>query len=51
MERFARREILSMRNELIRNNSYWRSYEALRFAVASARKHRESRMDVALALR
>lgn len=42
MERFARREILSMRNELIRNNSYWRSYEALRFAVAAARKHKES---------
>jgi hypothetical protein len=47
MERFARREILSMRNELIRNNSYWRSYEALRFAVAAARRHRESDVRVA----
>jgi hypothetical protein len=46
MERFARREILSMRNELIRNNSYWRSYEAIRFAVAAARRHRESEMQV-----
>jgi hypothetical protein len=47
MERFARREILSMRNELIRNNSYWRSYEALRFAVAAARRHREPDVQVA----
>src|ERR1700733_378033 len=47
MERFARREILSMRNELIRNNSYWRSYEALRFAVAAARRHREPEVQVA----
>ena len=42
MERFARREILSMRNELIRNNSYWRSYEAIRFAVTAARRRKES---------
>lgn len=42
MERFARREILSMRNELLRNNSYWRSYEAIRWAVAAARRHNES---------
>jgi LssY-like putative type I secretion system component LssY len=47
MERFARREILSMRNELIRNNSYWRSYEAIRWAVTAARKHQESGVEVA----
>jgi hypothetical protein len=47
MERFARREILSMRNELIRNNSYWRSYEAVRFAIAAARRHREADVQVA----
>jgi hypothetical protein len=42
MERFARREILSMRNELIRNNSYWRSYEAIRLTVTAARRHKGS---------
>jgi hypothetical protein len=47
MERFARREILSMRNELIRNNSYWRSYEAIRFAVTAARRHKEAEIEVA----
>jgi hypothetical protein len=49
MERFARREILSMRNELIRNNSYWRSYEAIRFAVAAARRRKEPEVEVAKA--
>jgi hypothetical protein len=46
MERLARREILSMRNELIRNNSYWRSYEAIRWAVSAARNHKESEIQV-----
>jgi hypothetical protein len=49
MERFARREILSMRNELIRNNSYWRSYEAIRFAVTAARRHKEQEVELAKA--
>jgi hypothetical protein len=44
-ERFARREILSVRNDLVRNNSYWRSYEAVRFAVTAARKHKETEMQ------
>jgi hypothetical protein len=48
MARFARREILSMRNDLIRNNSYWRSYEAIRFAVEAARRHKESDVHVAM---
>jgi hypothetical protein len=47
IQRFARREILSMRNDLIRNNSYWRSYEAIRFAVMAARHHRNSEVEVA----
>ena len=47
MERFARREILSLRNELIRDNSYWRGYEALRFAIGAARRHHESDVQVA----
>jgi LssY C-terminus len=46
-ERFARREILSVRNDLVRNNSYWRSYEAIRFAVTAARKHKETEMQTA----
>jgi hypothetical protein len=49
IERFARREILSMRNELLRNNSYWRGYEALRFAVAAARRHRDAEVELAQA--
>jgi hypothetical protein len=49
MERFARREILSMRNELIRNNSYWRSYEAIRFAVATARRHKGQEVELSKA--
>jgi hypothetical protein len=40
MQRFARREILSMRNELLRDNSYWRSYEAIRFAVKAAKRRK-----------
>jgi hypothetical protein len=47
MERFARREILRVRNDLIRNNSYWRSYEAIRWAVVAARKHHEQDVQVA----
>jgi len=31
LQRFARREILSARNELLRTNPYWRSYEASRW--------------------
>jgi len=49
MQRFARREILSMRNDLIRNNSYWRSYEALRWTVTAARRRREKDVEVASA--
>ena len=34
-------------NDLVRNNSYWRSYEAVRFAVTAARKHKETEMQTA----
>jgi hypothetical protein len=42
LQRFARREILSARNELIRANPYWRVFEASRWIVHSIRqrKHR-----------
>jgi hypothetical protein len=33
LQRFARREILSARNELIRTNPYWRTYEGSRWVV------------------
>jgi hypothetical protein len=49
IERFARREILSMRNELLRNNSYWRGYEAIRFALSAARRHKDAEVEVASA--
>jgi hypothetical protein len=36
-QRFVRREILSMRNDLVRNNVYWRGYEGIRWIVTSVR--------------
>ena len=40
LQRFARREILSARNELIRANPYWRTYEGSRWIVESIRRRR-----------
>jgi hypothetical protein len=40
LQRFARREILSARNELIRTNPYWRTYEASRWMIESIRRRR-----------
>jgi hypothetical protein len=39
LQRFARREILSARNELLRTNPYWRTYEASRWIFESIREH------------
>ena len=39
MELFARREILSVRSDLIRNNWYWRGYETTRWIVGILRTH------------
>lgn len=36
--RFVRREILSMRSDLIRANLYWRTFEGMRYAVSAVRK-------------
>ena len=33
MQRFARREILGARNDLLRTNPYWRTFEACRWVV------------------
>lgn len=40
LHRFARREILSARNELIRTNPYWRTYEGGRWLIESIRRRR-----------
>jgi hypothetical protein len=33
LQRFARREILTARNDLLRTNPYWRTYEASRWLI------------------
>jgi len=38
VQRFARREILSARNGLLRTNPYWRTFEATRWIVESIRR-------------
>jgi hypothetical protein len=46
LQRFARREILSARNELLRNNRYWRAYEGSRWLVSYVRRQRRRRETV-----
>ena len=38
MHRFARREILSLRSDILRENLYWRSYEGLRWMITAYRQ-------------
>jgi len=45
LQRFARREILSARNELIRTNPYWRVFEASRWMVYSIRQRKHETPD------
>jgi hypothetical protein len=45
LQRFARREILSARNELIRTNPYWRTYEGSRWIVESIRRRKRRTPD------
>ena len=45
LQRFARREILSARNELLRTNPYWRTYEASRWIFDSIRRRRRRTPD------
>jgi hypothetical protein len=42
LQRFARREVLSARNELLRTNPYWRAYEGSRWTVEWIRRRRRS---------
>ena len=43
MQRFARRQILSMRNDFYRHNMVWRGYEVGRWTVAAIRKHKQGK--------
>jgi hypothetical protein len=38
MQRFARREILSFRSDIMRENLYWRSYEGVRMMIDAYRQ-------------
>lgn len=43
LQRFVRREILSMRSDLIRTNTYYRCYEGTRWVIEAAiRRHRRN---------
>jgi hypothetical protein len=37
LQRFARREILSLRSDVLRENIYWRSYEGVRWMITAYR--------------
>jgi hypothetical protein len=41
LQRFARREVLSARNELLRQNLYWRTYEGSRWIVEWIRRRNQ----------
>jgi hypothetical protein len=45
LQRFARREILSARNELLRTNPVWRTFEASRWIVESIRRREHPTPD------
>jgi hypothetical protein len=50
LQRFARREILVTRNDLMRNNIYWRGYEASRWTYLYLRdRHRKHVNELAMA--
>lgn len=49
LQRFARREILSARNGLLRTNPYWRTFEASRWVVQSIRRRERRTADPELA--
>jgi hypothetical protein len=51
LQRFARREILSARNELLRNNRYWRAYEGTRWLVSYVRQRRRQETERFMASR
>jgi hypothetical protein len=38
LQRFARREILSLRSDVLRENIYWRTYEGVRWLITAYRE-------------
>jgi len=46
LQRFVRREILSMRSDLLRTNMYYRAYEGTRWVIEAAiRRHRRGHAE------
>ena len=46
LQRFVRREILSMRSDLLRTNMYYRAYEGARWLIEAAiRRHRRRQLE------
>jgi hypothetical protein len=45
LARILRRQILSARSDLLRDNLYWRSYEGTRWMIAAIRKHHQLAPD------
>jgi hypothetical protein len=45
LQRFARREVLSARNGLLRDNPYWRTFEAIRWIVYSLHQRNHPASD------
>jgi hypothetical protein len=42
LQRFARRQILSIRSDYYRENLYWRTYEGTRWLISAIRNHRHA---------
>jgi hypothetical protein len=45
VQRFARREVLCFRSDLLRENPYWRGYEGIRYLVSAIRSRHEHSAD------
>jgi len=45
VQRFARREVLCFRSDLLRENPYWRVYEGVRYLVSAVRSRQEHSAD------
>ena len=41
VQRWVRREVLTFRNDMLRENVYWRSYEGIRWTVTALHDHRQ----------
>jgi len=48
LQRFARREVLSARNGLLRTNPYWRTFEASRWVVEAILRHKREAREMEL---